>query len=75
VSLADEHKLIFAISMQASESFTEFHQGQITAIKVFSCFHSYATKQKSFTILANAKQNFQYSFSRRKKILSVSMSD
>lgn len=35
ISLADEHKLIFAISMQASESFTEFHQKQITAIKYF----------------------------------------
>lgn len=28
LALADEHKLIFAISMQASESFNEFHQGQ-----------------------------------------------
>lgn len=73
VSLADEHKLILAISIQASESFTEFHQGQITAIKVFSCFHSCATKQNSFTILANANQNRQYSVSRRKKILLVSM--
>lgn len=72
VSLADEHKLIFAISMQASESITEFHQGQITAIKVFSCFHNCATKQNSFTTLANAKQNCQYSVSRRKNIL-VSM--
>lgn len=72
VSLADEHNLIFAISMQASESFTEFHQGQITAIKVFSCSHSCATKQNSFTILAAANQNCQYSVSRSKKIL-VSM--
>lgn len=67
VSLADEHTLIYAISMQASEPFTEFHQGQITAIKVFSCFCGCATKQNPFTILANANQNCQYSVSRRKR--------
>lgn len=67
VTLADEHKLIHAISMQASEPFTEFHQGQITAIKVFSCFCGCATKQNPFTILANANQNCQYSVSRKKR--------
>lgn len=48
-------------------TFTEFHQGQITAIKVFSCFCGCATKQNPFTILANANQNCQYSVSRRKR--------
>lgn len=68
VSLADEHKLIFVVNMQASESFTEFYRRQIAAIKVFSCFHNCATKQNSFTILSNANQNGKYSVSRRKSV-------
>lgn len=80
VTLADEHKLIYAISMQASEPFTEFHRGQINAIRVFLCFCGCATKKNPFTILANANQNCQYSASRRKRYywslcLSESMCD
>lgn len=73
VSLVDEYKLFSVANMQASESFNEFYQGQITAIKVVSCFHSCATKQNSFTILPNANQNGKYSISRRKNTLLVSM--
>lgn len=71
VSLADERQLIFAISIQFSESFSKFRQKQITAIKVFSCFHSCATEQNSSTILDNANKICQYSVSRREKMLLV----